>query len=31
MQIIRETGNLPDEEALAAAIGAWTAEFLKTI
>ena len=31
MQIIRETGNLPDEEALAAAIGAWTAEFLKTL
>ena len=31
MRIIRETGNLPDEEALAAAIGAWTAEFLKTI
>ena len=31
MQIIRETGNLPDEEALAAAIGAWTAEFLKSL
>ena len=31
MQIIRETGNLPDEEALAAAIGAWTADFLKTL
>ena len=31
MQIIRETGNLPDEDSLAAAIGAWTAEFLKTL
>ena len=31
MQIIREIGNLPDEDALAAAIGAWTAEFLKTL
>ena len=31
MQIIRETGNLPDEDALAAAIGAWPAEFLKTL
>ena len=31
MQIIRETGNLPDEEALAAAIGTFTADFLKTV
>ena len=31
MQIVRETGNLPDEEALAAAIGTYTAEFLKTV